>query len=506
MLTIQIYESPTQSRLLADLSGRIADAQFSTNGHGFAALNVPLVPMSLTEAFEWYTWPGMPHVVVSDAGVVWEGRLEDIAIVNGGVSLMALGYSRALYDVLYTALWSRASTADWQAVTGSDWAGATPERYEIDNNNRLFIAPKKGETFSNGTHNGAMSMAVPHGSSRDVAAFEANYDMLLPAGWLFRVVTMDDAFGGYTLANSVTATGSAQSGTLSLSLTPGRRVLIQVRNDTGGASTITAETGVNYLRLTGVRVKSTGAAAVLATDIAAALAEYVRGFNLLQISGDASLIDLTADDLHDEVYEDARPSAILDRLALLHGAEWGVWEGRRLRFATRGGTGRHWYVDVTETPELQRSVENLFNGVYATYRDAGGRTRRTVTTGDGDSQARYGVRRVGVLNVQTTSLAEAQIQQARWLADRATLTARARLDVRRVYGADGGAWPVWLVRAGDTVTMRNLPPTLAVGIDRIRTFRIAETEYDAAAGVMQMTPEEPTPTLVTVLARREAGL
>jgi len=189
----------------------------------------------------------------------------------------------------------------------------------------------------------------------------------------------------------------------------------------------------------------------------------------------------------------------------LHGYEWGVYEGRLLHFRPRDGQ-RHWHVDVTTTPKLQRSIEGLRNGAYVIYRDAGGRTLRTVVTGDGDSQARYGVRRVGVLNVQTTSLAEAQVQQARFLADRATLSTRADIQFDRLYDAVGALWPLWSIRAGDTVTMRNLPPTLSTDIDRIRTFRVAETEYDAASGTLSIAPEEPLPSLDVLVARREAGL
>ena len=96
--------------------------RFSTNEHGYASLEA-FVPMGLQEAFEVYEWPGLPHVVVSDygGGVAWEGRLEDITIVPGGVQLAAFGYQNALRDVTYTALWSRsgsrilASPADFAA-------------------------------------------------------------------------------------------------------------------------------------------------------------------------------------------------------------------------------------------------------------------------------------------------------------------------------------------------------------------------------------------------------
>lgn len=505
MLSIQIYSEPG-GRLLADITRRVGlggGATFSTNGHGFAAMSAPLVPCSLREAFEWYSWPGLPHVVVGDgAGVVWEGRLEDIGIVEGGVALMALGYQRALYDLPYTALWSKSGTADWKPST-ENRSGATPARYQTDNNNRLYITPKKGETFGNNADYGELTSVTPHGGLRELTHLTASYDVTLPADWQARIYTSADDYSSLALDWTLTATGSNQTGTIDIDLTPNTRVLWHIRNATGGSYTATADSGVWYAKLTNVRV--TSADSVVASAIAAALAAQVAGENPAQLLADTMLIEATTTDLLDEIYEDRYPADILSRLATLHGYEWGVYEGRWLFFRSKGA-GRQWYIDAARPPELQRSLEGLRNSAYATYRGADGRTLRTGNVGDGGSQARYGVRRRGFVSVQTTSLGEAQLHRGVFLADRATLAARAGIVFDRLYDAQGSIWPLWSMRSGDTVTIRNLPPTLGTDIDRIRTFRVAETEYDAAAGVLSIAPEEPLPLLDVMLARREAGL
>jgi hypothetical protein len=509
MLTIQIYSDSTKARLLADLSGRIGAAAFSTNGHGFAALSVPLVRMSLAETFEWYTWPGLPHVVASDsgAGVVWEGRLEDIGIVDGGVSLMALGYSRALYDAPYTALWSKAGTSEWRAVTGDELSGATSERYEIDNNNRLYIALKKGEVFYDNTNFGALTYAAPDGGDRSIVHFSADYAVLLPTGMRARLYSSATDYTSSTIEAFVTGNGSLQTGTWDFDTTARFRLRFQVGSvdSAGGNYAMTDDTGDFYAKLTNVRVKTTTAATVTASAIAAALAEWVNALNDSQLQADAALIEATATDLKNEIYEDAWPADILDRLALLHGYEWGVYEGRRLHFRPQA-SGRQWFVDVTQTPELQRSIESLRNSVYASYRRDDGRTMRTLAATDADSVARYGLTRRGSINVQTTSLTEATTHRGLFLADRATLASRGNIVFDRLHDAAGSIWPLYAMRAGDTVTMRNLPPTLSTEIDRIRTFRVAETEYDAATGELSIAPEEPMPSLDVLVARREAGL
>jgi hypothetical protein len=62
------------------------------------------------------------------------------------------------------------------------------------------------------------------------------------------------------------------------------------------------------------------------------------------------------------------------------------------------------------------------------------------------------------------------------------------------------------VRSGDTITIRNLSPGLSASIDRIRTFRVTHTSYDAMADTLQVEPELPPLTLETMLARQAEGI
>lgn len=511
MLSLQIYDSSAMATMLADFTASLHDGNgmsFSTNQHGFAALDAPIIPMSLVEAFEVYEWPGLPHVVVSDgaAGVVWEGRMEDIEIVEGGVRLGALGYQRALHDVPYTALWSWTGSADWREVTSDDLPAFVPGRYEIDNNNRLYVALRKGETYFNATNLGGLTIAEPNRGLRDLTNFSCSYDIDLPANWEFRVRSFEDNFASAVTENTLTATGSQQTGTLSLTLTANKRIVVEIRNNSGGSTTFAGNSGEDYMRLTSIRVKSTTASTVLASDIAAALATYINSINSDQLSSSSVFITATTTDLQDVVYEDQYPAEIMDELALLHTYEWAVWESRILHFRPKGSSGRAWYVDVTSITNLQRSLENLYNSAYGLYQEAGGRTLRTVNNGDTANQAKYGVTRRGFTDVQTTSATEAATHRDTFLTDRKNLAIRAQIEFERVYDASGAEYPLYSIRSGDTITMRNLPPTLSTDIDRIRSFVVGETEYDATENRMDVTPQDPIPTLVTLVARREQGL
>ena len=515
MLTVQIYTNSDATTLLADWSAQASPSfgggglRFSTNRHGFAALELPLVRVSPAEAFAVYEWPGTPHVVVSDAaaGVVWEGRVEDIGIVANGVTVRALGYQRALYDVPYSALWSVTTVSGWEPVTSSNLSGHRPGRYQMDTNNRLYISPTAGETFGDGTHAGAMTLAIPHRSDRKLKKFACSYEMVLPTDWKFRVITYDDAFGSSSTINTVTANGTTQTGTLDLNLSDAERVNIDIRNNTTGDSTIPGDTGDYYLRLTGVRVKSTTSSDVYASEIVRGIVTYVSGINSGQLGSGKIDIEATTIDLDDALYEDATPAAILDELATLHRYEWGVYERQQLYFRPLGTGGRAWYVDVVTTPELDRTLETVRTSAYGVYQNAAGQTRRTiVATADGEL-LRYGIVRREALDVSTTTSAtEAALHRDLFLDDRASAQGRGYIEFNALHDAAGGRWPLWMARAGDTVTMRNLPPTLTTDIDRIRTFRIGETDFDATTGRLTLAPEEPTPTLVTLVARREAGL
>jgi hypothetical protein len=516
MLGLQIYDTPARSTLLADFTSRLAPSvgggglRFSTSRHGFAALQAPLVPLSPQESFMVYDWPGTPHCVVLDsaANLIWEGRLEDIAIVPDGVRLGAFGYWRALNDVLYTALWSKSGTAGWRQVTPQDLSGANNAYWEMDNNNRIRITAKNGESFQNGDgKTGRMTYAAPHSSLKTITTVTFTYSLTAPnSTWRAALSGRNDDFSGVAVEWQLDGNGATQTGTTTVTLaTPRHRLDFSIRNLSASAQTVTATDQVG-LTITGIRIKTTTAATVLASAIAASLAAYVNGVNSSQLSSSAALIGATTLDLRDEVYEDVYPADILERLATIHNYETGVWEDRRLHWRPRGSDGRHWYVDVTRIIEMERSLENLRNSAYTVYRDADGRRLRTAVANDSTSQDRYSIVRRGYTSAQTTSSTEAETHRDAFLSDRKDFAMRGRIEFDRLYDATGAEHPLYMLRAGDQVTMRNLSPTLSTAIDQIRSFLVGQTEYAAHTKVMAIEPRVAVPTLITLVARRSAGV
>ena len=511
-LNVSFYDSPNNLRMFSEIFPEIIGLNFTTNEHGFASCSF-FIPMDLWRSFTFYDRPGLPYILISSNGMtVWEGRLEDVGIVNGGVRLGAFGYQRAMGDTPYTALWSMMSVADW-LMTPETIANANPNLYQTDNNNRLFLGLNKNAVYLNNADIGSWTFLIPNRSARQVQHVAFDYSYVLPTNWTVRVRVSDEDYTNGVSYN-ITTTGGTASGSFAqdISANPRERISIQILNSSGSNYTYAGETGANFLRVTNLRLKSTTSSSVYANEIAQALVAYINGINSSQLQNVTALIELPALDLRDEIYEDALPSDILTKLAFLGDNqapprqwEWGVWENRILHFRPRGSSGRAWYVDVSAL-EVERTIEALRNSAYAKYQDADNRVLRTAVSADADSVARYGLTRRGFVDVDTTSATQAGTHRDAFLQDRKDPIPRSAITFDAIYDASGARWPLYAPRSGDTLTIRNLPPTLGAGIDRVRTFRLARTEYDADSDVLHVEPESPLPRLEVLVARREEGI
>ena len=577
--------------LLADDTAILRACSFSTNVHGCADLRAS-APMVLDRAFAHYDWPALPHALLrADGATPYAGRLEDIAIGGDGLSMTALGYSRALSDTRYTALWSTSKVGDWQPITSREYGLANETLYNLDQNNRLYSSLKKDAAYRTGNDLIGWEISVPNGGGRDIAGVSFDIAWSLPNNWIIAYGTaLDEYLSGNVTLGIVTNTGGANQTTLHVALgTPRATFYVVCYNGSGVTYTNTGlEDYARFMTITNVRVVTdtstrvattttavvlggtnvtipvvssagmyvgqqiqfgssapgngytfvvsavpdathvtvvnTGALAsaasgaavqahrVLADTIVRDLLATVVAQNPTQLSAAAGLIASPGVDLLDEQYLDMPPSAILDRLITLGDTQspprswaWGVWDDQQLFFWPEGTNGQSWYVDISDL-DLQRTIDTLANRVYATYQDTNGRTVRTAATTDAASVTRMGLTRTAQIGASTTNAAQVAAQQSVALADAANPPPRFGITVDAVYTSAGGRAPIWLPRAGDTVTVRNLPPTISIDIDRIRTFRIARTSCDLIARTLHIEPAVPLPSLAALLARTAAGI
>lgn len=245
---------------------------------------------------------------------------------------------------------------------------------------------------------------------------------------------------------------------------------------------------------------------VYADEIVKDLVSVTATLNSTQLASSTALIQSPALDLLNESYEDQYGADILDYLIKLGDNqttprqwEWGVLTGRLLYFRPQSSAARTWYIDISEL-DVQRTIDALYNSIYATYQEAGGRALRTNINADSGSVARYGLTRRKVRAVQSTSLTQANAQRDAVLADSSDPKPKSGVAITKLYDASGSLWALTSAHAGDTVIIRNLPPTLSTAIDRIRVFRLTRTEYHADDDTLTLEPEAPLSTLESQLA------
>lgn len=496
---------------VAAWDSRVRGLSLRKDKHGPASATWSV--MSLPhEAFRYYgELPGKKATVSACGRPVWVGRIEDVKLTDLGIGVTAFGYQNALRDTSYTQFWSSTSYSAWEP-----WNNVTnnraPNLYRFSTNDELSIALQRGDTYrAGGVDVGSTVFRVPNRSSWYVSAVSFNWEITLPTNWLFTIQTRDEAYGSTATVTIATGNGATQTGTATPAITQNSVLIFSIYNNTGANYTATGETGTQYAKVTGIRVKGTSSSSVYADEIVRSLISSVIAENPSQINASFALVQSPGLDLRDESYEDATPADILDYLAALGDTqtpprvwEWGVTNDQALYFRPRG-TGRSWYVDAA-TIDIERSLSSLANAVYATYQDSSGRTLRSSTSTDAISIARNGFTKYNALGTSTTASGQATTHRDAALNDGKDPRPRTAIEVRMLRSDSGSRAYPWEADSGDTVTIRNLPPTISASVDRIRSFVISEVEYDAETGIAKLTPEDPVPSLDVITARYAAGM
>ncbi len=480
---------------------------FATDGHGFADLRGRF-ETNLHAAFSYYSRSDPPLIVATDGVVTaYEGRLEDVGIDESGMTFGAFGYWRSMSDLRVSALFVDSYLADWYDLKGDEVAAVMPSRYEVDKSNRLYMSPKKGERFSSAAGHCSFGYRVPDLSLTQIRRITFSYLFDAPSPWRVELSRCDASWNVLEVVWSLTGNGSEQTGTGTVvSVDPCDALRFTLfYNDT--EAEYTGESGDVYFRVTIPVVSAFDKATVCADDILSALVEEVSGVNPTQLSADSSQVLCPGLNLADARYEDVSPAAIVNELSVLGDdrptpAPWAaaVWEERRLQFRPRGEESRHWFVDVVLF-EIERSFQDVTNMGYGVYRENGRGNRRTAVV----SRNVSGVVRLEAVDTSTTSLAVAEAHRDAFLLDSSRLRPRAVIRTLGLFDEMGAEYPLYRARAGDWLTLRNLPPNLGA-LENLQTFRIGTTRYNAETDVLEPEPEEFIPNLAILVARREQGV
>lgn len=263
----------------------------------------------------------------------------------------------------------------------------------------------------------------------------------------------------------------------------------------------------NYLATATVQAQ-----VVYGDEIISSLVSTVAALNSTQLSSSTTNIQSPALDMMDESYEDLKPADIIDYLASRGDSQttprmWeaGIGHGQIAYFRPRLSASREWFVDVTSL-ELARTLDILTNSSYALYEDAADRPLRTPIASDSQSVTHLGLTRRAPAPASTTSATQAAVQRDTLIANSKNPRPRASVQFEAVYDASGGRYPLYMVRAGDTLTVRNVPPSVSSSYDLIRTFRVTHTNYSLLTRTLEIEPEIAPPTLASQIASVAASV
>lgn len=487
---------------MARIARRVSRARFAWDKHGCADGSI-LLNSPTRDLYTAYTRSGSPILAfAAHGGDIWRGRLQSPRIGSRAIELVAAGSWQALGDVPYTALWSDTRVSEWVQTTPEQVATRTPDLYQMDTNNRLWITATKGTTYAV-NNDGELHYMIPSESARQIQTVTFDYSFNMSANFSARLAGFQDGFTSGANEWTLNGTGAVQSGTTTITMsTPRDIVTFYVRCTTG--HTFAGETGTASLRITNIRIKTTTAANVVASDIAASLASVTNTANPGQLASTGARVQATGTDLRDEIFEDVYPSEILDDLALRSGYQAWVDLQQQLVFEPLRQNARTWLIEVSDF-QIERALDRVRNQRYATYQDASGRTLRTAAASDLPSYWRNGLTRSAPVNVRSTSSTQATTQRDTALDDTEDPSPRASFTIRRLLNSVNGPVPLHSPRPGDTALITNLPASLPER-DQVRAWTIGRVEVELTQGQpakLTLEPDAPTPKLVALLAKLE---
>lgn len=408
------------------------------------------------------------------------------------------GASKTILGLQYTYKWQAPTGWNAQLVVGNNDFSGPITAWSLNGNGAL--------------QQGALHFAFGSSVARiwfriDYSVASANY--IGETGDAYLEITNLRVISSHTNRVNTALTAGRTAGTnvtASVGSTTGMYVGQQLVMNSGGVSEIVTVLSIGsstQFNATFVNNYGGGAAVqghrIVADEIIRDLVSTVSAVNPTQLQSTTALVQSPGRDLVDVVYEDAAMTDIATDLAKQGDTtntayEVGVDVNRRMYFRPRGSQARTWYIDIDDM-SLSRSLDGMYNSLYAKYQNASGDTVRGTVSTDASSVQRYGITRRRAIDVQTSDTTYATNVRNAALVDDALVEPRAGYTVSRVFGAGGAPVPLYHVQACDYVTIRNLPPAVLNTLDTIRTFRITRTEYDPIAGALTIEPEAPLPTL-----------
>ena len=203
---------------------------------------------------------GNTVVVRRGLNAVWKGEMRQITQGKESLTVGCVGQWIHLDDKNYGGrirIWCDNRYKKWIEMSNNRGFGNgfTPQQYAMDTNDRLFIAPRKNESFragaglDEGSHFYFADKTVLS-PLRDISRVSFDYDVILPSDWTFQLW-----YWGAGIAVVWQVVGVTQSGVKDITL-PGLCYALQFTLWKGtGPATYSGNTGVDcYAEVTNLRV------------------------------------------------------------------------------------------------------------------------------------------------------------------------------------------------------------------------------------------------------------
>jgi len=412
-------------------------------------------------------WPGGTYTAYGMGRVIWQGYLAGVVRSGEKTELLAHGEVLKLQDI-----------EAWRVYADSayrHWSPETSDRFDTDNNNRVYVQTQQGPAYVVGDVAGVVYPETGVLPGAATVRIEAVVDVSITGSW---TVELRDGVGAVLWSTSTSVVGGVIA--LSVGGVLGLRWVIRRSGATNGFASA---------RLTQVVVRTlypTTSDGVFSDVIAAA------GITAYDVRSTGVTMDQA-------VYQgrERRWDVVRDVAALGDGSE--AWvatvyeQGAALRpWATDPG----WLLtpDFVKRSGVQQERADIFNAVRVKLPDGWISGWQT----DAGSIARYG-RRERTLALPQMSQAQATALAQVYLSDHAEALSGISLDVDLwLQQADGSTWPACFVRAGEVVRLRDLVEPFA-DVD----VRVKETLFDGRT--MRLVPQGAANRLETMLAAREEG-
>jgi len=457
---------------------------------------------------------------------LWDGHMRHIEQDRETITVTALGNWTHLNDLTYIGgtapvgtigrLWSDTRYGKWKPTIPDLLAGHTPERYQFDQQNRLYIAPRKNENFGPvGTAHGGLYYLTLYD---DVKRVTFNYDFVDPNNWVGRLGSMNAAWGLYNAEWTIAATGA---GAQDITLANARAIVAFDMHYNAAAADYLGETGACYLKITNLKLYGTADITPTVTDVATDIAAQLTAGGL--ISADTSLVQAVALTLEPLFYESGEScyKALEDAASFGDAAyrrlAWGVesgsnrifvrapdWNSVRyvvpaehaINLSARGQTGEDF---VTEGWGMYTDEEgvNRYTAKYYAHITNTGVVANVTATGDDLASAVYGIQRDRVVNFGRVGAALATAFIQRYLIEHAHPQVASRWEVAGPVQdlMRGGAWiEAYEMECGYLVQVphfRAVEAEGAAGVDLREwetTFMLAGLSYDGDRQTSRLIP------------------